>query len=70
MVHRVARLTVPGQCQAGGVSDERRGSEADREASGPDWVRDALRQFSDEVRLFVRTAVDFTLQARASALES
>jgi hypothetical protein len=27
----------------------------------PDWVRDARRQFVDEVRLFLRTAVDVTL---------
>jgi hypothetical protein len=33
----------------------------------PDWVRDALRQFLEEVRLFVRTAVDFTLHPSAFA---
>lgn len=28
---------------------------------GPDWVRDGVRQFADELRAFVRTAVVFTL---------
>src|SRR5512142_1408842 len=28
----------------------------------PDWVKDGIRQFVDEVRLFLRTAADFTLR--------
>lgn len=37
--------------------------------AGPDWVREALRQFGDEVRLFARTAIDFTLHPTQFALE-
>jgi hypothetical protein len=37
--------------------------------AGPDWVRDALHQFAEEVRLFLRTARDFTLQPRRFARE-
>ena len=39
------------------------------EAGGPDWVRDGLRQFVDEVRLFARTAFDFTLRPTRFAKE-
>jgi len=35
----------------------------------PDWVRDGLRQFADEVRLFLRTALDFTLHPARFARE-
>jgi hypothetical protein len=28
----------------------------------PDWVKDGIRQFVDEVRLFLRTAADFTVR--------
>lgn len=31
------------------------------EGESPDWVRDGLRQLADEVRLFLRTVVEFTL---------
>jgi hypothetical protein len=36
---------------------------------GPDWVRDALHQFLDEVRSYLRTAYDFTVQPRRFARE-
>jgi hypothetical protein len=39
------------------------------DGSSPDWVRDGLRQFADEVRLFLRTAVDFTLHPSRFAAE-
>jgi hypothetical protein len=32
------------------------------QGDAPDWVNDGFRQFVDEVRLFLRTAVDFTLK--------
>jgi hypothetical protein len=39
------------------------------EGDSPDWVRDGLRQFVGEVRLFLRTAVDFTLHPSRFAAE-
>ncbi len=41
----------------------------DRGGGTPDWVRDGLRQLADEVRLFLRTAVDFTLRPSRFASE-
>ena len=58
MGNRVSRL-VPKQQSAGNV---RYAEIVSGEAGGPDWVRDGLRQFAEEVRLFAKTAWDFTLR--------
>jgi hypothetical protein len=42
---------------------------SERDGGGPDWVREGLRQFFDEVRSFARTAVDFTLHPTRFAKE-
>jgi hypothetical protein len=39
------------------------------EDEAPDWVRDGMRQFVDEVRMFLRTAIDFTWRPRQFADE-
>ena len=40
-----------------------------RDAGGPDWVRDGLRQFAAEVRLFAETAWEFTIHPSRFAME-
>jgi hypothetical protein len=52
MGHRVSRL-VPKRHSAGNV---RYAGAVSGDGGGPDWVRDGLRQFAAEVRLFAETA--------------
>jgi hypothetical protein len=55
-----------------GAADGGRGYDvvvSERDGGGPDWVREGMRQFVGEVRLFASTAFDFTLHPTRFAKE-